>query len=524
MPAASTGPPHGSRPDATSRGTAARHGLGYTVIWSIYGGIEAETRFFVPLGATLEAWQLTLANRRRKAADVRVFAGVEFCLWDAADDATNYQRNFSTGEVEVPAPGDTHPVIYHKTEYRERRDHVAYFACSEAVAGFDTQREAFLSPYRGWDAPLAVERGSCSGSVAHGWAPVAIFEVAVHLEPGESRRIGFALGYHENPRDRKFDPPGSTTVDKRTVLPVIARFTEAAAVDAAFEDLTKYWHGLLSMLQVATPEVHADRMVNIWNAYQCMITFNLSRSASYFESGIGRGLGFRDSSQDLLGFVHLAPGRARRRILDLAATQLPTGGAYHQYQPLTRRGNNDIGSNFNDDPLWLVLAVSAYLRETGDAAVLDESVPWDNQPAVRDPARRPPRTLPRLHPGTARSARAAADRPGGLERLPQSQLLLRRARAVVPDHREPGGQGRGVGVHRRTVRARRGRACRHPPVARARRRADRAHAERAGWKRPCAPTGGMARGSCARTTTRAGRSVHANATRDASSSKPRASA
>jgi cellobiose phosphorylase len=362
-----------------------RHGLGYTVIGSIYGGIEAETRFFVPLGATLEAWQLTLANRRRKAADVRVFAGVEFCLWDASDDATNYQRNFSTGEVEVPLPGDAHPVIYHKTEYRERRDHVAYFACSEAVAGFDTQREAFLGPYRGWDAPLAVERGGCTGSVAHGWAPVAIYEVAVHLEPGESRRIGFALGYHENPRDRKFDPPGSTIVDKRTVLPVIARFTDAAAVDAAYEDLRGYWHGLLSTLQVATPEVHADRMVNVWNAYQCMVTFNLSRSASYFESGIGRGLGFRDSSQDLLGFVHLAPERARRRILDLAATQFPTGGAYHQYQPLTRRGNNDVGSNFNDDPLWLVLAVSAYLKETGEGAILDEPVPWDNQPGSATP-------------------------------------------------------------------------------------------------------------------------------------------
>ena len=357
-----------------------RHGLGYTIIGSRRSAIDAEARFFVPLGATLEAWRLTLANRRPTAADLTVFAGVEFCLWDASDDATNYQRNFSTGEVELPSPGDGLPVIWHTTEYRERRDHVASFACSCPVAGFDTQREAFLGPYRGWDAPLAVERGGCTGSAAHGWAPVAIFEVAVHLEPGESRRIDFALGYHENPRDRKFDPPGSSIVNKQTALPVLRRFTDAAAVDAAFEDLRGYWQGLLGKLQVATPDPHADRMVNVWNAYQCMVTFNLSRSASYFESGIGRGLGFRDSSQDLLGFVHLAPERARRRILDLAATQLPTGGAYHQYQPLTRRGNNDVGSNFNDDPLWLVLAVSAYLRETADRTILDEPVPWDNRP------------------------------------------------------------------------------------------------------------------------------------------------
>jgi cellobiose phosphorylase len=360
-------------------GYRCRHGLGYTIIGSRRSLIEAEVRFFVPLGATLESWQLRVTNRRRTTAELTVFAGVEFCLWDAWDDAANYQRNFSTGEVELPSPGDELPVIWHTTEYRERRDHVASFACSSRVAGFDTQREAFLGPYRGWDAPLAVERGRCTGSAAHGWAPVAIFEVAVGLEPGESRTVNFVLGYHENPRERKFDPPGSSTVDKQTAIPVLRRFTDAAAVDAAFEDLRGYWQGLLATLQVATPDPHVDRMVNVWNTYQCMVTFNLSRSASYFESGIGRGLGFRDSSQDLLGFVHLAPERARRRILDLAATQLPTGGAYHQYQPLTRRGNDDIGSNFNDDPLWLVLAVSAYLRETGDATILEEPVPWDNR-------------------------------------------------------------------------------------------------------------------------------------------------
>jgi cellobiose phosphorylase len=133
-------------------------------------------------------------------------------------------------------------------------------------------------------------------------------------------------------------------------------------------------------LQVTTGSEHLDRMVNIWNAYQCMVTFNLSRSASLFESGIGRGMGFRDSNQDLLGFVHMVPDRARQRILDIAATQLPSGGAYHQYQPLTKRGNDAVGSGFNDDPAWLVLAVVAYLKETGDFAILDEPVPYDNEP------------------------------------------------------------------------------------------------------------------------------------------------
>ena len=138
-------------------------------------------------------------------------------------------------------------------------------------------------------------------------------------------------------------------------------------------------------VHVSTPSEHTDRMVNVWNAYQCMVTFNLSRSASYFDTGVGRGIGFRDSSQDLLGFVHMVPERARGRILDLAATQLPTGGAYHQYQPLTKRGNDAIGSGFNDDPLWLILAVAAYVKETGDREILDEPVPYDNEQGSETP-------------------------------------------------------------------------------------------------------------------------------------------
>ena len=126
-------------------------------------------------------------------------------------------------------------------------------------------------------------------------------------------------------------------------------------------------------------------MVNIWNAYQNMVTFNMSRSASYFESGIGRGMGFRDFNQDLLGFVHMIPDRARERILDLAATQLKSGGAYHQYQPLTKRGNDAVGSNFNDDPLWLILAVTAYIKETGDFDILEAPVPYENEPGSETP-------------------------------------------------------------------------------------------------------------------------------------------
>jgi len=357
-----------------------RHGLGYTIIRSRKHGIEAQTRYFVPPGEALEIWELTLANRRRTAADLSVFGTVEFALWDALDDATNFQRNYSIGEVEI-----ADNVIYHKSEYRERRNHFAFFACSETLAGFDTDRQAFLGPYRGWDSPWVVETGQTSGSVAHGWQPVGVLQVKTHLEAGERKKIVFLLGYHENPPDAKFDPPDSQTINKRTVSPLIARWLNPQEVERAFDDLRGHWDGLLSKLSVRTPDEHTNRMVNIWNAYQVMITFNLSRSASYFESGVGRGMGFRDSNQDLLGFMHLAPQRARQRILDLAATQLPNGGAYHQYQPLTKRGNNDIGSNFNDDPLWLVLSTAAYLKETADWSILEAAAAYDNQPGSEAP-------------------------------------------------------------------------------------------------------------------------------------------
>jgi cellobiose phosphorylase len=354
--------------------------MGYTIISGTYQGIEAQTRYFVPLNENLEIWQLHVTNRRTSAASLSVFSLVEFSLWDAYDDMTNYQRNFNTGEVEIEDG-----VIYHKTEYRERRDHFAYFACSEPLAGFDTQREAFLGAYRGFDAPLAVERGEAGNSVAHGWAPIGSHHVQITLQPGETRPITFLLGYHENPSDQKFDPPGSSNINKQTAKPLIARFLDTTHADAAFEALRDDWSALLGICQVQTPDEHTNRMVNIWNAYQCMVTFNLSRSASMFESGVGRGMGFRDSNQDLLGFVHMIPARARERILDTAATQLENGGAYHQYQPLTKRGNDAVGSNFNDDPLWLVLAVAAYLKETGDWSVLDEPVPYDNKPGTEQP-------------------------------------------------------------------------------------------------------------------------------------------
>ena len=357
-----------------------RHGLSYTTITSTYKGVRAEMLFYVPLGETLEVWRLRVANLGEEPRELSLFSSAEFCLWDAQDDATNFQRNLSTGEVEI-----VDGVIYHKTEYRERRAHFAYFACSEPIAGFDTDRDAFLGPYRGWERPIAVERGTAGNSVAHGWSPHGSHNVRLTLGPREEREVRFLLGYWENPPDQKFDPQDSQIIDKRAVRPVIERWLRAETVDHGLEQLRARWSELLSTVQVDTPDTHTNRMINIWNAYQCVVTFNIGRSASFFESGVDRGLGFRDTNQDVLGFVHAMPERVRERLLDVASTQLASGGAYHQYQPLTKRGNDSIGAGFNDDPLWLVLSVAAYVKETGDLAILDELVPYDSDPASATP-------------------------------------------------------------------------------------------------------------------------------------------
>ncbi len=359
---------------------SCRHGLGYTRIESTFQDIHASVTYLIPLDANVEIWLLEVINIRTTPVNLSIFSCIEFCLWDALDDASNFQRNFSTGEVEVEDG-----VIYHKTEYRERRNHFAYFACSAPLAGFETQRDAFLGPYRGWDKPQSVEVGNLSNSIAHGWAPIGAHHVQLTLTPGESTQVVFILGYHENPKEQKFTSPDEQRINKDGLKPILTKYLNPKHALQALSDLRTAWDLRLQQFQVDTPDVHTNRMLNTWNAYQVMTTYNLSRAASYYESGIGRGMGFRDSNQDILGFVQFIPELARQRILDLAATQMENGGAYHQYQPLTKRGNDSVGSNFNDDPLWLVLSTSAYVKETADWSILAEPIPFDNHPRTEAP-------------------------------------------------------------------------------------------------------------------------------------------
>ena len=349
-----------------------RHGMNYTRITGRKNAVEASVLFFVPLHTWGEVQKLTLQNLGTETKTLKLFSFQEWCLWNAATDMENFQRNFSTGEVEVEGS-----VIYHKTEYRERRNHYAFYSVNASIDGYDTDRETFVGLYNEFAEPEAVVEGRARNSFAHGWSPIASHYIEVTLAPGESRDFVFLLGYVENAPEEKF--AGKQTINKEKALRMIANFDTTAKVDRAFDELKAYWDSLLSVFTLKSGNAKLDRMVNIWNQYQCMITFCMSRSASFFESGIGRGMGFRDSNQDLVGFVHQIPERARARIIDIASTQFPDGGCYHQYQPLSKRGNNDIGGGFNDDPCWLIFGTVAYIKETGDFSILDEMVPFDNQ-------------------------------------------------------------------------------------------------------------------------------------------------
>lgn len=350
-----------------------RHGTGYTRITAEKNGIEVELLFFIPNRETVELWKTTVRNKSGEVRKLKLFSFLEFCFYDAQNDATNYQRTYSVGEVEVE-----NGVIYHKTEYRERRNHYTLFGCTGTVRGFDTSRDVFVGVHNGLHDPRVVLEGTSQQSVAHGWNPIGSHALELQLAPGAEETFTFVLGYIEQPADRKFNAPRVINKEKGQAL--MAKYADSKAVDAAFAAVKARWDDLLCNFQIETPSPVMNRMGNIWNQIQCMTTFNLSRSASMYETGIGRGMGYRDSNQDLLGFVHLVPEKARQRVLDIAATQMSSGLCFHQYQPLTKKGNADIGGGFMDDHLWLILSTCAYIKETGDTGILQENIGYADQP------------------------------------------------------------------------------------------------------------------------------------------------
>ena len=360
-----------------------RHGFGYSKIASSKNGVKADILYMIPNGDNAEIQKVTLTNTTSQKKDIALHSYIEWCLYNAHDDNTNFQRNFSIGEVEVL--GST---IYHKTEYRERRNHFAFYHVNSNIDGFETDRETFLGLHNNYDHPDAVFADKSTNFVADGWSPVASHRINVSLNAGESKTFIFVLGYIENDNDKKWAAQAEQgllqtnsamrVINKDKAIALQNKYDTVEKVEKAFNTLKDFWTDMVGKYTLKTGDEKLDRMA-VWNQYQCVVTYNFARSASYFESGIGRGIGFRDTSQDMLGVVHSMPqSRVRERLFDVASTQFEDGSAYHQFQPLTKRGNADVGSNFNDDPLWLILGVGGYIKETGDEQFLKEMVPFDN--------------------------------------------------------------------------------------------------------------------------------------------------
>lgn len=348
-----------------------RHGFSYTVFESSKNSLKVKRTCLVPLSDNCEVNLVEFKNESNEEKRFSFYADVEFCLYNAVDDANNYQRNLNLAEVEV----DDY-TIYHKTEYRERRNHYCFFYGSKKHDGFDTDRDIFLGLENGWDHPDAVREGKSFNSIVHDYYPMASHRYDIVLKPGEETSLVLRLGYVENEQDKKFI--AQNVINKEKAITRQEKYNSKEKVRKARKELKEYWDKLLSVFSVKSSSARFDRGANLWNQYQCMVTYRMSRSASYFETGTGRGMGFRDSCQDLLGFVHRIPDKAKERIIDIASIQFEDGSTYHQYQPLDKKGNADIGSGFNDDPLWLVGATIAYIKETGDYSILDYPTPFNN--------------------------------------------------------------------------------------------------------------------------------------------------
>ncbi|MGH7739326.1 MAG: GH36-type glycosyl hydrolase domain-containing protein [bacterium] len=338
--------------DLSEYKTETRHGFGYTRVTSNYKGVESDTLYVVPVDDNLELWNISLKNRTSSPKTLTLTSYAELCLFFAQNDMINFQYTYNIAKAY-----EKNNIIHHTTMI-ESAGHYAFFSADKKFSSFDCDREEFMGLYHSEANPKAVLAGKCSGSTADGGNPVAATSMQITLKPGETKSITYILGVAASPA---------------ASAKLVAKYRKAGMVDKVMKDLKAHWSKKLDSLQVKTPDKDINLSLNQWNAYQVHTTFSMSRGPSIYEGGIGRGMGFRDSNQDVLSVIHSVPGKVKKLITDLAKNMFKDGTAYHQFFRLTGEGD---GKGYSDDPLWIILSTTAYVKETGDFKFLNEKVKW----------------------------------------------------------------------------------------------------------------------------------------------------
>ena len=365
-----------------------RHGLSYSVYECGYRGIQASQRMFIPLDDDALLWDVTIRNDSDRARSLSLFSYLEFSWHHIMIDHQNFQMSLYCSGSSCEDGIIEHDLFYEEFGYQ-------FFTADFEPDGFDCLRDSFLGTYRSESDPQAVEQGRCGGSFEKGGNHCGSLQKNLVLQPGEEKRLIFMLGDGNREQGRK----------------VREKYRDHARVDQAFEELAAFWDRKCAALQIQTPSGAMNTMINIWTLYQSEINVMFSRFASFIEVGGRTGLGYRDTAQDSMTIPHSNPEKCRERILQLLSGLTSAGYGLHLFEPrwfepekegekkpfrsptvIPGINRKDIIHGIEDacadDALWLIPAITEYIKETGDLAFADHPASYaDSSVSERPEAR-----------------------------------------------------------------------------------------------------------------------------------------
>ncbi len=331
-----------------------RHGLSYTTITSEYDDVAFTSAYFVPHGKHYEIWKCKLKNNGKSKRSLKLFPYVEFSWIVANVDLTSEWARYG-----MCCDSDGKTIVYTPAAVEFIGEpFYGYFSTTLPKESFDCTRDVFLGAYRDESNPIALEKGICANSHIDGDNPCGAFSCPVTVNSGEEIEFIVVIG---------------ATSERDKINALVEEALNLEAADAALANIKERWDEHLNMLQINTPDTDVNKMINIWHAYQCKTTYDWSRFMSYYEKGVERGWGFRDSMQDVLGVMHAIPEQAKERIKTLLSIQRNDGNARAVYFPGTK---TSVGGGRSDDHLWSIYSVCSYIKESGDYGFLKEQVPY----------------------------------------------------------------------------------------------------------------------------------------------------